>query len=182
MKPCLLKPWIAAVILLGSVALAHQPWFNPGSRSAERAFVIPDPQISKVITAEGTPGAADWYKLEVNGGFRLDVALFVSASCAKVFNPRLYLIGRDLQEALPFRVPQGMGGLAVAPDWTAYSGHGVTGRKTETLIRALKAGTYYLVVQHGEARGWYFLSLGGLEISGGTNEGRAALARFQRCE
>jgi hypothetical protein len=173
--------FVCTVILLGTVAVAHQPWFNPGSRGADRAFIIPEPTISKVITAEGVPGAANWYKLEVGEGFRLDVALFVGARCDNAFNPRLYLVSRDLEGTLPFQAPEGMGGLAVAPGWTAYSGHGITGRKTETLIRQLKRGTHYLVVRQGNARGWYFLSLGGLEVSGGTSDGRAALERFARC-
>lgn len=48
-----------------------------------------------------------------------------------------------------------------------YSGHGVTARKGQTLARTLEGGTYNLVVDHGAADGWYFLSLAGKELVGG---------------
>ncbi|CAM3220944.1 hypothetical protein DESA109040_03480 [Deinococcus saxicola] len=56
-----------------------------------------------------------------------------------------------------------------------YSGHGVTARKGPTLARTLEGGTYTLVVDHGAADGWSFLSLGGKELGRGTVEGREGL-------
>lgn len=174
-----------AFLVLGSSG-AHQPLFNPGSPSLERAFRIAEPQVSKVITAEARANGQDWYVIEVVNGFRLDVALFVGAPCPKAFRPRLWLVGpglehRGLEGRAPFGLPTGMGAINVGEGWTDYSGHGVVARKSPTLVRTLGAGRYYLVVEHGESRGWYFVSLGGDEAPGGTSEGRAALARFNRC-
>ena len=171
----------ALLLAVGSLALAHQPLFNPGSPSQASAYPILEPTVSKVITAEAKTGGLDWYALEVAQGFNLDVALFVGAPCPKAFNPRLYLIGPGLTGKAPFATPEGTGALAVAETWTDYSGHGVVARKGPTLTRTLNAGKYHLVVQHTEAKGWYFLSLGGSEAPGGTAEGRAALVRFNRC-
>jgi hypothetical protein len=172
---------IFVLLLLGGFVLAHQPLFNSGSASRENAFMIADPEVSKVITAESRSNSRDWYSLEVKEGFVLNVALFVGALCPKTFNPRLYLVGQNLEGTAPFILPTGTGTLAVANTWTDYSDHGVVARKSPTLEKRLKAGKYYLVVEHGASKGWYFLSLGGLERSGGTPEGRTALARFNRC-
>jgi hypothetical protein len=177
-----MKKFFVALLFLG-LALAHQPFFNAGSPTRESAFVIANPEISKVITAESRTGSRNWYTLEVKQNFNLDVALFVGAPCPKAFQPRLYLIGRNLnlKDPVPFEIPENMGGLAVTNTWSDYSGHGVVARKSPTLEKRLDAGKYYLVVDHGQSKGWYFLSLGGSEISGGTAEGRAALSRFNRC-
>jgi hypothetical protein len=170
-----------ALLFVSSLALAHQPLFNAGSPSREQAFLVSNPEISKVITAESRTGSRDWYRLEVGDGFALDVALFVGAPCPKAFAPRLYLISQGLGGSAQFALPSGYGALAVENTWTDYSGHGVTARKSPTLEKRLAAGRHYLVVEHGQSKGWYFVSLGGSEVSGGTPEGRAALARFNRC-
>jgi hypothetical protein len=178
---------IATVALLGlsSWVLAHQPWFNPGSPTRAQAYRILQPTVSKVISAEAR-GGRDWYSLEVPAGFKLEVALFVGASCAREFKPRLYLVGLGLQGSktdgpTPFELPAETQALALENAWSDYSEHGVVARRTPTLIRTLAAGRYDLVVDHGNAQGWYFISLGGDEVSGGTVEGRAALSRFNRC-
>lgn len=59
-----------------------------------------------------------------------------------------------------------------------YSGHGVTALKGPTLVRTLEGGTYNLVVDHGAADGWSFLSLAGKELGGGMAGGREGLAKF----
>jgi hypothetical protein len=171
---------IFAVIGLASVGLAHQPWFNSGSPTRAQAYQILQPNISKVITAEAS-GGRDWYSLEVKAGFKLDVALFVGAPCPKEFKPRLYVVGPGLEGAAPFELPAGTGALQLENAWGDYSGHGVIARRTPTLLRTLAAGRYNLVVDHGTSRGWYFISLGGEESFGGSNEGRNALSRFNRC-
>jgi hypothetical protein len=170
-----------AFFLVASLALAHQPLFNPGSPSREQAFVVSNPEVSKVITTESRPNSRDWYRLEVGEGFVLDVALFVGAPCPKAFAPRLYLLSQGLAGSAPFALPTGYGAMAVENIWTDYAGHGVTARKSPTLQRRLSAGKHYLVVEHGQSKGWYFVSLGGSEVPGGTSEGRSALARFNRC-
>lgn len=175
-----MKKFLIALVFIGT-ALAHQPFFNAGSPTRETAFVVANPEVSKVITAESRTNSRNWYALEVKQDFVLDVALFVGAPCPKAFQPRLYLIGRNLKDTVPFAIPQDMGGLAVANTWLDYSGHGVVARKSPTLEKRLDAGKYYLVVDHGQSKGWYFLSLGGSEIAGGTPEGRSALSRFNRC-
>jgi hypothetical protein len=176
----LMKNLLIVLAFVG-LALAHQPLFNSGSPTRETAFVIVNPEVSKVITAESRTNSRNWYTLEVKQDFALDVALFVGAPCPKAFAPRLYLIGRNLKESTPFAVPDGMGALLVANTWSDYSGHGVVARKSPTLEKRLDAGKYYLVVDHGASKGWYFLSLGGSEVAGGTAEGRSALSRFNRC-
>jgi hypothetical protein len=171
---------ILTLIGLAGWSLAHQPWFNPGSPTRAQAYPIQQPNISKVITAEAK-GGRDWYSLEVRAGFKLDVALFVGAPCVKEFKPRLYVVGPGLEGAAPFEIPVGTGALQLENAWGDYSGHGVVARRTPTLIRTLVAGRYDLVVDHGNARGWYFISLGGEESFGGSADGRAALSRFNRC-
>jgi hypothetical protein len=176
---------ILMLIGLADWSLAHQPWFNPGSPTRAQAYQIQQPNISKVITAEAK-GGRDWYSLEVKAGFKLDVALFVGAPCVKDFKPRLYLVGPGLEgpgssSSVPFEMPAGTGALQLENAWGDYSGHGVVARRTPTLLRTLATGRYDLVVDHGNARGWYFISLGGDEVMGGSNEGRAALSRFNRC-
>jgi hypothetical protein len=176
---------ILMVIALTGSGLAHQPWFNPGSPTRAQAYQILQPSISKVITAEAK-GGRDWYSLEVRAAFKLDVALFVGAACPKEFKPRLYVVGPglegpDFNSSVPFELPAGTSALQLENAWGDYSGHGVIARRTPTLIRSLEAGRYDLVVDHGKARGWYFISLGGDEVMGGSSEGRNALSRFNRC-
>jgi hypothetical protein len=180
MNNCSSLTLIFSLVGLAGWSLAHQPWFNPGSPTRARAYQIRQPNISKVITAEAK-GGCDWYSLEVKAGFKLDVALFVGAACVKEFKPRLYVVGPGLEGAAPFELPAGTGALQLENAWGDYSGHGLIARRTPTLIRTLAAGRYDLVVDHGNARGWYFISLGGDEIMGGSVDGRAALSRFNRC-
>jgi hypothetical protein len=171
---------IGLLLALSGWGLAHQPWFNSGSPTRAQAYQIQQPNVSKVITAEAR-GGRDWYSLEVKAGFKLDVALFVGAPCAKEFKPRLYVVGPGLEGAVPFELPAGTGALQLENAWGDYSGHGVNARRTPTLTRTLAAGRYDLVVDHGNARGWYFISLGGDEVMGGSTDGRNALSRFNRC-
>ena len=171
---------IGLLLVLSGWSLAHQPLFNSGSPTRAQAYQIQQPNISKVITAEAK-GGRDWYSLEVKAGFKLNVALFVGAPCAKEFKPRLYVVGSGLEGSAPFELPAGTGALQLENAWGDYSGHGVVARRTPTLLRTLAAGRYDLVVDHGASRGWYFISLGGDEVMGGNVEGRAALSRFNRC-
>jgi hypothetical protein len=159
--------WLALAVFT-SGSFAHQPVFNPGSPTPERAYRVLEPTISKVITSEAQ-GERNWHALDVQSGFRLDVALFVGANCSANFNPKLYVVGKELSGQAPFPLPSGFGALAVENTWSQYSGHGIVGRR------------YYLVVEHGNTSGWYFLSLGGSEVSGGTSAGRTALSRFNAC-
>ena len=174
---------LIACVALASSGTAHQPWFNPGSPSQERAFRVQEPEVSKVITAEARANGQNWYVLDVPEGFQLDVAIFKSAACANDFNPRLWVVGPGLEgpSRAPFKLPDGMGVLEVAQSWSPYSGYGLNARRGPTFERRVKAGRYYYVVDHGAKPGWYFLSLGGSEISGAGPEGRAALTRFNRC-
>jgi hypothetical protein len=168
------------LLVLSSWSLAHQPLFNPGLPTRARAYPILQPNISKVITAEAK-GGRDWYALEVKAGFKLDVALFIGAPCSKEFKPRLYVVGPGLEGTTPFELPAGTGALQLENAWGDYNGHGVVARRTPTLLRTLATGRYDLVIDHGASRGWYFISLGGDEVMGGSNEGRNALSRFNRC-
>jgi hypothetical protein len=176
------KRWLpSAVLMLVASALAHQPLFNDGAATQAQAYRITEPTVSKVITSEGQ-GGRNWHALDVSNNFQLDVTLFVGASCDRAFSPQLYLVGAGLAGKAPFELPNGMGALAVANSWSDYSGHGVVARKGQELLRKLSAGRYYLVVEHGSSGGWYFLSLGGSEVGGGSSAGRSALARFNRCQ
>ena len=177
-----MKSCVAALLLLSSSALAHQPHFNAGSPSRERAWLIEPPDVSRVITAQARGAGLDWYRLTVPAGFRLDAAVFVGGPCDAAFQPKLWLIGRGLPtQNVPAFVPAGWGAVRAGDRFAEYLGHGVVGRKGRTLERSLPAGTYELVVEHSQTPGWYFLSLGGREVGGGTPAGRAALARFNRC-
>jgi hypothetical protein len=173
--------WLGFGAILAGAALAHQPLFNPGSSTPSTAFVIEEPEVSKVITSKSSGAGRNWYTLEVGDGFRLDVTLFVGARCEAGFKPRLFLVSRSLKDRATFELPAGFGASSTPDAWTAYSGHGVTARKGATLERTLSAGKHFLVVDHGAGKGWYFLSLGGSEVPGGTAAGRTALQQFNRC-
>lgn len=74
-----------------------------------------------------------------------------------------------------------MGAKVFAGGWRDYQGHGLVARQGPEFRERLRGGTYYVVIEAGNAAGYYLLSLAGAEVPGGTSEGRAALARFNRC-
>ncbi|MFC3834033.1 MULTISPECIES: hypothetical protein [Deinococcus] len=176
-------PACTLAALLAPAALAHQPQYNSGSGTRAAAYVIAQPRVSKVITAQGRAGTQDWYALTTPAAFPLDATVFVGARCDRAYQPQLWLVGPGLGSPVPRPtfLPDGLGAVRVTGPFTPYSGHGVTARKGPTLARTLGAGTHYLVVDHGASGGWYFVSLGGSEERGGTAEGRTALGRFGAC-
>lgn len=177
------KQFTGLIILLASVGFAHQPFWNPGSPSLEQAYRILEPTVSKVVTSQVNAGQLGFYIFELAAGFVLDLGLFVGAACPPAFQPRMWLVGPGLEghERPPFAIPGGMGAKVFAGGWRDYRGHGLVARQGPELRERLRGGTYYVVVEARNAAGYYMLSLAGAEVPGGTSEGRAALARFNRC-
>jgi len=169
--------------LLASLGFAHQPFWNPGSPTLEQAYRVLEPTVSKVVTSQLGAGQLGFYVLELSAGFVLDLGLFVGAACPPAFQPRMWLVGPSLQgsQRPPFAIPEGMGAEVSEGGWRDYRGHGLVARKGPEFRRRLPGGTYYVVVEAGNAAGYYMISLGGSEVPGGTPEGRAALGRFNRC-
>jgi hypothetical protein len=170
------------LLLCSSMALAHQPFWNQGSTSLLQAYKVESPSVSKVVTGQLAPGQVAYLAFQLGAGFVLDVGLFVGAACPAAFQPRLWLIGAGLPKTdTPFSKPDGLGARVFGGSWQDYRGHGLVARKGPEFRQSVNGGTYYVVVEAGEAGGYYMVSLGGSEVGGGTAEGRAALARFNLC-
>ena len=179
-----MKKWMIGLFIgLGSLGFAHQPFWNPGSPTLQQAYRVLEPTISKVVTGQLSAGQLDFYAFELAAGFVLDLGLFVGAACPATFQPRIWLVGPGVQgnQRPPFAIPDGLGARIFEGGWRDYRGHGLLARKGPLLRETLQGGTYYVVVDAGSAGGYYMLSLAGAEVAGGTSEGRAALARFNRC-
>ena len=170
-------------LLLGlGLALAHQPFWNPGSPRLEAAYPIARPTVAQVVIGRLAPGEIHFFRLEVPQGFTLDMALFVSGACPEAFRPRLWLLGPGLRgEVPPFPLPEGYGARAYQGGWREYRGHGLVARKGPEARERLPGGVHYLVVEAGATGGYYLLSLAGEEVPGGSPEGFAAIPRFNRC-
>jgi len=177
------KLFTGLIILLASAGFAHQPFWNPGSPTLEQAYKVLEPGVSKVVTSQLNAGQLGFYVLELSAGFVLDLGLFVGAACPPAFQPRMWLVGPGLQGNArpPFPTPEGMEARVFSGGWRDYRGHGLVARKGPEFRERLSGGTYYVVVEAGNAAGYYMISLGGSEVPGGTPEGRAALGRFNRC-
>lgn len=177
------KLLMGCIIALTSLGFAHQPFWNPGSPALEQAYKVLEPSVSKVVTGQLSAGQLGFYVLELSAGFVLDLGLFVGAACPPAFQPRMWLVGPGLQGNArpPFPAPEGMGARVFSGGWRDYRGHGLVARQGPELRERLSGGTYSVVVEAGNAAGYYMISLGGSEVPGGTPEGRAALGRFNRC-
>ncbi len=171
------------IIALSSVGFAHQPFWNPGSPTLQQAYKVLEPTVSKVVTGQIGAGQLGFYIFELAAGFVLDLGLFVGAACPAAYQPRMWLVGPGVQgsQRPPFTIPGGMGARVFEGSWRNYRGHGLVARKGPAFLEWLSGGTYYVVIEAGNAAGYYMISLGGSEIPGGTPEGRAALGRFNRC-
>jgi hypothetical protein len=142
-----------------------------------------EPTVSKVVTSQLGAGQLGFYVLELSAGFVLDLGLFVGAACPASFQPRMWLVGPGVEGNArpPFPIPEGLGARVYSGGWRDYRGHGLVARKGPQFRKQLSGGTYYVVVEAGNAAGYYMISLNGAEVPGGTPEGRAALVRFNRC-
>ena len=177
-----MKQFWVVLAVLGSFALAHQPFWNGGSPTLGQAYKVLEPTVSKVVTGNLGTGQLAFYAFEVAAGFVLDLGLFVGGACAPGYAPRMWLVGKSLPKTqAPFALPEGMGAKVFEGGWKDYQGHGLVARKGPEFRERLSGGTYYVVVEAGGAAGYYMISLGGSEIPGGSAEGRAALGRFNRC-
>lgn len=179
-----MKKWSVSLFVgICSLGLTHQPFWNPGSPTLPQAYRVLEPTVSKVITSQLGAGQLGFYAFELAAGFVLDLGLFVGAACPAAFQPRMWLVGPGVQgnRRPPFTVPEGLGAMVFEGGWRDYRGHGIVARKGPQFQERLQGGTYYVVVEAGQAAGYYMLSLAGTEVPGGTAEGRAALTRFNRC-
>lgn len=178
MRLCLVFLILAALVSFGS---AHQPLWNDGSPSAENAWPIDDPLVSKAVFGRlDAPGVA-FFALDAPDGFALDAQVFAGGACVDGFRPQLWLLRPNATNRTPgFALPDGYGAVRADGAWTPYRGHGLTGRAGPELGWTLPGGRYYLVVQADRA-GTYLLSLGGREAFGGSAEGLAGIDRFNRC-
>jgi len=173
---------LALLLGLGLPALAHQPFWNPGSPSLEEAYRVARPTVAQVVIGRLASGERHYFLLSAPAGFSLDAALFVGGACPEAFQPRLWLLGPGLRgEAPPFPLPEGYGARVYQGGWRDYRGHGLVARKGPEARERLPGGAHYLVVEAGPTGGYYLLSLAGAEVPGGSPEGFAAIPRFNRC-
>lgn len=167
-----------------SFIYAHQPLWNESSPDLSSSFRVEEIRVSKAIFGDLEAGEIDVYELDVPGGYQLNISLF-KGNC-KAFDPKLWVVAEGMpSESSPFEaldLPDGYGIAQLEPaEWQKYSGHGLKGFKGTELSEFFD-GIVYLIVEAGEESGPTLLSLAGLEDWGGTDEGRAAMPRFNRCE
>ncbi len=181
----LLFLFLCCIISLFSLSYAHQPLWNETSPEFDSSFLVEEIRVSKAIFGDLEAGEVDIYRFDVPAGYQLNVSLF-KGNC-KDFNPKVWVAheGEQAENGTIFadlELPDGyvLTGLE-PPEWRKYSGHGLKGYKG-TEISEFFNGTVYLVVEAGEESGPTLLSLAGLEVRGGSDEGRAAMPRFNRCE
>lgn len=178
------------LLLAAGAVAAHQPTFNrQGSPSPEEAFVIDDVGLSLAIYgALQQAGAADYYRLEVPAGHRLDFQLFVPAAC-EGYRPQMALLGPEVDGQPPpidLAVPDGLGVAAVArEEWgtffepfdPAFYAAG------PTIDHQAAGGTYYVAVYNvADQAGAYLLGMAGREEFSGGDGWRSEKARYDRCE
>uniref|UniRef100_A0A7C5RES0 Uncharacterized protein n=2 Tax=Thermus caliditerrae TaxID=1330700 RepID=A0A7C5RES0_9DEIN len=177
-----MTPRLWALGLLGLLAWAHQPFWNPGSPHPETPYPVVAPEVSQALFGQLAPGERAFFRLQVPAGFTLRTSLFVGEGCHEGFRPTLWLLGPGLGGQAPLPLPPGWGAIRQeAPAWTPYRGHGLRARRGPRLEVELRGGTYLLAVEAGMGEGYYLLSLDGLEVPGGSLEGLAAIPRFNRC-
>lgn len=167
---------------------AHQPIWNESSPDFDSSFQVEEIRISKAIFGDLNAGEVDVYRLDVPAGFQLNISLF-KGNC-KHFDPKLWLAteGEGESDTAEYSgldnldTPDGYVLTRLEPkEWRKYSGHGLKGYKGTEVSEFLN-GMVYLIVEAGEESGPTLLSLAGLEEWGGSDEGRAAMPRFNRCE
>ena len=172
-------------VLAATIGHAHQPLWNEASPNFASSYQVEEIKVSKAIFGDLNAGELDVYKLDVPGGYQLNISLF-KGNC-KTFNPKLWLAqeGEQVETNASFKsldLPEGYAISEVeATEWRDYNGHGLKGYKGTGVSEFLN-GTVYLIVEAGEESGVTLLSLAGLEIPGGSPEGRDATGRFNRCQ
>ncbi len=177
--------FLCLAVLLSSFGYAHQPLWNEASPNFETSYQIEEIRVSKAIFGDLEAGEIDVYRMDVPPGFQLNISLF-KGNC-KAFDPKLWLASAGEGELMtsPFSeidLPDGYGISQLEPsEWRKYNGHGLKGFKG-TEVSDFFEGTVYLIVEAGEESGPTLLSLAGLEDWGGSDEGRAAMPRFNRCQ
>lgn len=171
-------------ILLFGVGFAHQPLWNESSPNFDASYQVEEIRVSKAIFGDLEAGEIDVYRLDVPPGYQLNISLF-KGNC-KAFDPKLWVVAEtEGMTSSPFEglvLPDGYGISQLEPtEWRKYSGHGLKGFKGTELSEFFN-GVVYLIVEAGEESGPTLLSLAGLEDWGGTDEGRAAMPRFNNCQ
>jgi len=182
----LLFLFLCLIVWAASTSHAHQPLWNESSPDFDSSFVVEEIRVSKAIFGDLEAGEIDIYQLDMPPGYQLNISLF-KGNC-KAFDPKLWVVAETDSEAVdssPFdglELPDGYGVTRLEPaKWNKYNGHGLKGFKG-TELSEFYNGTVYLIVEAGEESGPTLLSLAGLEDWGGTDEGRAAMPRFNNCQ
>ena len=168
--------------LSSSLAWAHQPLWNPGSGTPSTPYVIEEIEISKAIFGELKEANVAHFIITVPNNFNLDVGVFRGGACEDSFLPELWVFEEGKASPTPFDSLANFSGQKIDGTWSSYQGHGLVGFKGAEYKQKLKAGTYSLVVYAPQGQGMYLLSLGGLEQWGGSEEGFAAIPKFNSCK
>ena len=153
---------VAASLPVSSAA--HRPTLDQNFDSAESAYAVEDPEVSIVVYKEVTCDSPElWLSFEAKQGFPLYMQLGVpSIYRLSDYLPRLVLLHAglpQLDEELPFTIPEGMGGLVMDPDGTnepADFYEPFTGTESwiwvEQTLQLPTSGQGYLVAY--DPRGW----------------------------
>ncbi|MEN3186080.1 MAG: hypothetical protein ABDK94_01800 [Atribacterota bacterium] len=180
-KAFLMLMVFAATLHFAFPVFAHQPFWNPGSSTMERAYRIADPSVSQAIFGQLRSGERDFFLVEMTTESLLQVSLFVGEGCGETFRPKLWLVGENIEgNSLPF-LPEGMGAQKIEGTWRPFRGHGLRAFKGPELRRRISPGRVYLVVEGTDAAGFYLLSINGREVPGGSPEGWQAIPKFNQC-
>lgn len=177
-----MKRLLALLVALSlSLATAHQSLWNPGSSTPSSPYVIEEVEVSKAIFGELKEAKVAHFILSVPDDFSLDIGVFKGGDCEEAFSPELWIFKEGKATPTPFESLANFSGQRIEGEWSAYRGHGLVGFKGAAYRETLEAGTYSIVVYAPQGEGMYLLSLGGLEQWGGSEEGRAAIPRFNSC-
>ena len=163
-------------LLVPASAEAHRPYFGDGFGAAEDAFQVADPEISIVVYKELSVDSPElWLEVNTEDSFPLYMQLGVPRVDRLLdFAPSMVLLHRDLppiEEALPFEVPEGFGGVVMhsnrneVPD-EFYEPFTATESWVwlETTVDLPSGGTSYVVAfDDRDVCGKVWLSLGTVE-------------------
>lgn len=103
----MLRALLLATLLLGT-ASAHVPSFAQAGSSPETAFVVQNPDQSRVFYGDLNAGDQHWFRFDREVGDAIDVSIHLPPGEAS--RPSLWLVGPGLAGTGPHQTPSDQGG------------------------------------------------------------------------